>query len=429
MTRSFHHADQEFRKMTAWLSSISSDLDYNVRKRGHLLLDLQRIHPSPLSAIVTGAMGGIGYELCKRLANNVVNNQSLILFSRKNKLAQLTTFATQLGRHVHPRTMNLDVDNQTIDDMLTTMMDHADELRNISTIHGQQSGRIDLLIHNAGLMNKHSSVQNIHAVNYYCPALLTLTLLPDMLAHSDHPVILFVGSSSHLRGSLPSSNNGPKGTTFSISRLFSLTKKSNPLAVISAYADSKLRLLLASTALERRLENTGCVVRTTHPGLVDTPMLQGYFTNMSFPWRRRFLRSPQEGAAAVLLPALTNFDVILYSPPLSTPTISNIYRSRIPTGQSWTSTSTHKDYRTSYYVNGKPSPMKCSELVNDLQACELCYQDCIREIRCANESVRTRFVSRIRQAGSIIDENGQLTAEMKIRRKQTLHALALDIDM
>ena len=410
MTRSLSHADHELRKLSSWISSIQDDLHYNVRFRGNLMLELQRIHPSPLSAVVTGALGGIGRELCKKLANNVINNQSLTIFSRMNKLVELNDFAAQLGKHVHPRTMNLTSTN--VNDLLSAMMDHADEIRN--------SSGIDLLLHAAGLLEKRCSVQEIHSVNYYAPFLLSLTLLPDMLANSHHPVVLFVGSSSHLRGSLPTSSFPPQSP---ISRLFSLSNKPNALAVISAYADAKLRLLLAATAMDRRLESTGCIVRTAHPGLVDTPMLQGYFTNMSFPWRKHFLRSPAEGAAAVLLPALTIFDVILYTPPLST--MSNSVHG-IHTGLSWMQT--HKDYRKSYYVNGKSAPHKCSELVNDIQVCESCYQDTIREIKCANESVRTRLISRIRQAGPIIDLNDQLTAEMKIRRKQALLALALDID-
>ena len=436
LSRSISHADKEMRKLSAWISSIQDDLQYNVRCRDNLLIELQKIHPSPLSAVVTGALGGIGRELCKKLAHNVVNNQSLTIFSRMSKLVELNDFATQLGQHVQPRTMNLNVDNQTnVNDMLSAMMDHADEIRNSSTIRNN-NGRIDLLIHNAGLMGKHCSVQDIHAVNYYSPLFLSLTLLPDMLAHSHNPVLLFVGSSSHLRGNLPtSSSSGSSGSgqqqgvglrvglQSPVSRLFSMSSKPNAFAVITAYADAKLRCLLTATALERRLEGTGCIVRTAHPGLVDTPMLQGYFTNMSFPWRKRFLRSPAEGAAAVLLPALTNFDVIYYTPPLSVASNSD---NGVHTGLSWMHT--HKDYRKSYFVNGKSAPKKCTDLVNDVQACESCYRETIREIQCANESVRTRFIARIRQAGPIIDLNDQLSAEMKIKRKQALFALALDID-
>jgi hypothetical protein len=85
----------------------------------------------------------------------------------------------------------------------------------------------------------------------------------------------------------------------------------------------KYNLLLLGAALDERLRDTDVVVHHVHPGLVDTPMLRGFYAARDLPqdrespgpsqplwsplWRYlrgRVLLSPAEGARNVLAAAL-----------------------------------------------------------------------------------------------------------------------------
>lgn len=131
---------------------------------------------------------------------------------------------------------------------------------------------------------------------------------------------------------------------------------------LGAYAKSKYNLLLLSAALEQKFSNTGLAIRNVHPGLVDTPMLRGfYFSNRysdkpdiriasanNNAWssicssssvvfdkvleriRRRLLLSPQEGAINVLRAA---------------------FHQSNPLGK-WKE---ENDHTISYFVNGIPA--------------------------------------------------------------------------
>jgi NAD(P)-dependent dehydrogenase (short-subunit alcohol dehydrogenase family) len=278
-------------KFFAWCGSIGSDLTFNLRNADRLDGALNKAHNS-LSGeqrlgIVTGSCGGVGSHLCRKLSSIGFR---LGMFSRKEKESELRALADDLDQ---PNNLLLPVDfavkyNETHGDLFRSLSESA------SLIKKKFGGSIDLIIHNAGLMSKRSSVSDIYTVNYISPTVLSLLLLPDLMkSQCSDPVLLFVSSSSHLRG---------RNRLWSLS---SLCRNPNPFAVLGAYADSKLKLLLASAALRRRFKDTGLVVRSVHPGLVDTPMLRGFFgTALSvLPILRRALRSPSEGAAAVLLAA------------------------------------------------------------------------------------------------------------------------------
>lgn len=394
------HCDDESKKLQQWWKSIISDLKFNARYPNAATTELARLRPSPMNVVITGALGGIGKAIVAKLAVHGVNNRTVSVLSRLERFTELKLFAEEWGPHIHPYALDLNVGTNatSLDELLTTVLDRAD------TIRLNNSGRVDLVIHNAGLMAKRASVRDVHSVNYYGPMVLSLALLPDMMMTSKNPVLMFVGSSSHLRGSpaqLPRPNH---------SRLFAMSSKSNSLKVVGAYGDAKLRLLLAATALQRRFDSTGLHVRTAHPGLVDTPMLRGFFGSFSFPWRKQLLRSPAEGAAAVLVPSTSLFDVIFYQPTEVDP--------------AWRT----KDYRRQYYVNGLSAPNKCSNMVNDAAACEACLRDVMREIKLADPHVRARLISRIRDAAPACALNGDLSDEIKSARRQSLFTLALDLE-
>ncbi len=398
------HCDNESKKLQHWWQSIISDLQFNMRHPNAATSELARLKPTPMNVVITGALGGIGQAIVSKLAVHGVTNRTISVLSRLERFPELKLFAERLGQHIRPYALDLNIgpNATSLDDLLTTILDRTDAIRL------NNSGRVDLVIHNAGLMAKRSSVRDIHAVNYYAPVVLSLALLPDMMMTSKNPVLMFVGSSSHLRGSPVQPQPQPPTNH---PRLFAMSSRPNSMKVVGAYGDAKLRLLLAATALERRFEATGLHVRTAHPGLVDTPMLQGFFGSFSFPWRKQFLRPPAEGAAAVLIPSTSVFDVIFYQPAEVDP----VWKQR--------------DYRREYYVNGFSAPAKCTAMVNDAAACEACLQEVMRDIRLgADPAVRARLVSRIRDAAPACGLNGDLSDEIKAARRQSLLALALDLE-
>jgi len=408
-TRRVHELDNYVHNVSLWCRSIVSDIMHNVRAPAEEIThQLRGVRASPVAATVTGAMGGIGRELVNLLSNHSViqNSTTVSAWTRPEKLTALQDVVQRLGPHVRALAVDFAVvpgingTEGAVDDLLTRVLDGA------QLVAGNGSHRLDLLVHNAGLMATRASPRDIFAVNFYSPMFLSLAMLPHMLAGSRTPFLLFVGSSSHLRGAPPSTSGSTRPET---SRLMSYRGTSHRTAVMGSYADAKLRLLLAATALERRFGPAGLTVRTAHPGLVDTPMLRGFFgAALAGGWRKmKFLRSETEGAAAVLLPALSHFDVIRWTPPVPFP----------------------HDYRRSYHVNGKPAPGKCSALVNDAAACEACLQDVVHEIRvAATAATRHRILTILKNAAPRIDSNAELPDEVKSRRKAALAALGRELE-
>ena len=400
--------DKFSQNLTAWCRSIASDVNYNMlAPAGDLTEQLRIVRASPVAACVTGAMGGVGRELVRRLTNHSVlqNRTMLSAWTRPEKLLALK----EKFPHVRAVGVNLAVGNGTstaINNLLAHVLDGAQ-----ATASGCAS--LDLLVHNAGLMAKNASLRDTFAVNFYSPMFLSIAMLPHMLAGSKTPLMLFVGSSSHLRGAPLPSPLPP----VEASRLMGYQGAPHRIAVAGAYADAKLRLLLAATALERRFGPAGLTVRTAHPGLVDTPMLRGYFGEaLARGWRNlKLLRSEEEGAAAVLLPALTHFDVIRWAP--------------LQTATTPAAAAVTRDYRRSYHVNGRSAPGKCSSLVNDAAACEACLQDVVHEIRVtATAATRGRLIALLKDAAPLIDSNADLPDEIKSRRKAALAALGRDLE-
>ena len=113
-----------------------------------------------------------------------------------------------------------------------------------------------LLVNNAGVMGKAVSKAETVRTNLLAPAALTLALLPALRRHAS-PRVVNVGSSSHLRArrAAPATLEAPE-----------------PDTSLLAYAQSKLGLMQLSLLLRAALP--WLTVVDAHPGIVWTPMLQ-----------------------------------------------------------------------------------------------------------------------------------------------------------
>lgn len=168
---------------------------------------------------------------------------------------------------------------------------------------------LDIIIHNAGLMKFSSStdcMNDIYAVNCLSPLLLTCYLLPNMLSSSHaSPTALFVSSSSHLRQKTYKPYKPCLSTTSIDQKNHKYHKNNedpnnmnhmhnqnnhNRMTTHHVYSQAKSHAMLASAALARRFNGTGFTVKWVHPGLVDTPMLQGALGHINFPGRKKCSR-------------------------------------------------------------------------------------------------------------------------------------------
>ena len=263
-----------------WVSSLVKDILFNISRRRPP--PLAPVSTSPKSYLITGALGGIGTELCERLT--LEKSTKLLLQTRPSRLDQLKAF---IEDRIHTTTETKFVGVDFTD--LNSISDIASIVRN----DDDKVDNVDMnIIHNAGLMSTHASVRDIHAVNCIAPFATSLLLLPELMRHNDEGAskVVFITSSSHIRS--PLYKKGDITTYMKDNRTGAIA--------LTAYAISKFNLLLSTKALKARLQGTSVVISSIHPGLVDTPMLQGAFGTSKFPFRHRLFLSPKEAANAIL---------------------------------------------------------------------------------------------------------------------------------
>ena len=151
---------------------------------------------------------------------------------------------------------------------------------------------LHLLVNNAGLSLKGQTSDGFEmhlGVNHIGPFLFT-TLLLDRLKESAPSRIVNVASKVHTRTKTidvdAARSPTPGGTGF------------------EQYAQSKLANVLFTTELARRIEGTGVVTVSLHPGVVATNIWRG----VPGPLRwlvKRFMVTPEEGARTTLHCATT----------------------------------------------------------------------------------------------------------------------------
>lgn len=150
------------------------------------------------------------------------------------------------------------------------------------------TSRLDVLINNAGAFFMRRTIttdriESTFAVNHLAAFTLS-NELTDLLKASAPSRVILLGSEAHQRVTDPEDWENTKGYNG-----------------LTAYGRSKLANVMYSYDLAHRLEGTGVTVNCSHPGLVETHLLEGGFdrwwARWAWPIAKRFTVSPAEGAA------------------------------------------------------------------------------------------------------------------------------------
>ncbi len=232
------------------------------------------------TVVITGANSGIGFETALSLAGSGAN---LVLGCRNAEKAEQAT------AEIVRRTGNTNVANHSLDlSSLASVQRFADSLSDLD--------RIDVLINNAGGMIDHrleteDGFEAVFGTNHLGPFQLTKLLLPQIRA-AEHARIVNVSSMAH-------------GAAIGGIRYGDLDRNGS-FSPVRVYGESKLANALHAEELATRLEGTGIVANSVHPGAVDTHFgKEGDTTGTTAALmnlqlgkvRSKVLRSPAEGAA------------------------------------------------------------------------------------------------------------------------------------
>jgi len=190
----------------------------------------------PKTIVITGASDGVGAAAARQLASA---GHRLILIGRSPQ--KTTAIATELSA-----------------EHIVADFARLDDVRRVAADLVERCESIDVLAHNAGLIGGSKRVETVdgheltNQVNYLAPFLLN-HLLHDRLIESRTTVIA-TDSSAHRLGRI---------------RLSDLDHVRS-YVYFTAYADSKLALLIYTRELQRRYGADGLTAVAFHPGAVSS---------------------------------------------------------------------------------------------------------------------------------------------------------------
>lgn len=214
------------------------------------------------TCVITGANSGIGLETARGLARL---GARVIMVCRDRGKGEAAR------RELIQSTGNGQIQ------LLIADLASLDAIRRLAAEIQASCPRLDVLIHNAGLMCKTRRVSaDGHemqlAVHFLAPFLLT-DLLLDLLRRSAPARVIVVSSRLHQLARIHFDD-------LQCRKKYSLTR---------AYGQSKLAALLYTYELAARLRGTGVTVNALHPGVVAT--------NIGMPeWLAPFIATPEKGA-------------------------------------------------------------------------------------------------------------------------------------
>ena len=231
-------------------------------------------------AVVTGAAGGLGSELCKLIAAKGIN----LVFVDRN-LEKSKTFATALNRQYS---------GAVLDVFAADLADHSSIKRLASELLAKYPV-IHLLFNNAGVLTKtlqfsgHGNELHFE-VNTLAPLQL-IDLLRPSLKNANGAVVVSTSAGLSLRAKNLNWNELLRPTTF---------KK-----LYGPYVNSKEALNVITAALAPELAGNNIIIRAADPGPNQTGLTKGKGTPL---WMRLFywaLPTPDKGAQRILDPALS----------------------------------------------------------------------------------------------------------------------------
>jgi NAD(P)-dependent dehydrogenase (short-subunit alcohol dehydrogenase family) len=213
--------------------------------------------------LVTGANSGIGLATATKLARMgahvvMVCRDAVRGEAARDQIRQLTG-------------------NQQVDLLQADLADLS-QVRRLAEDYQSHYPRLDVLIHNAGLMKKRREVSaDGHelqlAVHFLAPFLLTHALR-DALEAAPAARVVSVASMLHRFGKLDFDD-------LHAARRYSMWRQ---------YGASKLATIVFTYELARRLENTNITAKCLHPGVIGSNI------ESNPRWLRPFLASPETGA-------------------------------------------------------------------------------------------------------------------------------------
>lgn len=227
-------------------------------------------------ALVTGASGGIGFEVAKGLLSL---NASVIITGRDAKKLALAKDFLQ---------------NDTSNTAIETHVADFSAFSEVEALAQAASG-IDLLFNNAGILTKDRAMTSTGhevqwQVNYLAPAYLSLALAKTMPSSGK---IINVASGAHRRGRLDFND---------------FNFDSRPYSALRAYSQSKLAMILLTRHLGHLWGMQSVHINAVHPGIVRTDFARGTgVLGTAFNLFKPFYQSPRAGARGVLNVACSPF--------------------------------------------------------------------------------------------------------------------------
>ena len=230
-------------------------------------------------SLVTGANSGIGLQTALGLAQR---GDTVYLCARSPEKGEAAV-AEVREKCGHDRVHLLVLDLASLD-----------SVRAAAAAFLQQQDRLDVLVNNAGLIlsERQTTVDGFEAtfgINHLGHFLLTHLLL-DALKAASPSRIVNLSSTGHSMS---------RGLDFD-----DLMVERRSYVGMNVYCDSKLANLIFSAELARRLEGTGVISHSVHPGVVRTGFAQDGDVKGWFYWGTKlispFMSTPAGGAKTSL---------------------------------------------------------------------------------------------------------------------------------
>ncbi len=232
-------------------------------------------------AVVTGASGGLGSEVCKLLAAQGIE---LVLLDRN--LQKSRSFAAELNRRYPGSVRNT---------FAVDLADHTD-IQRVAAEIGREFSTIDFLFNNAGVLtdtlqfSKYGNEMHFE-VNSLAPLQL-IDLLRPSLRRAGGATIINTSAGLSLNAKTLDWNE--------------LLKPSSFQKLYGPYVNSKQALNVLTAALAPELMEDKIRIRAADPGPNKTRLTKGRGTPL---WMRLFywaLPSPEKGAKRIVDPALSS---------------------------------------------------------------------------------------------------------------------------